>query len=86
MTRLACLLRIRLLYPHFLFKKGSRMHILFMTSLFLMLGFALFGIAQLTDMALKYYNAPFSMFLSPVIALVVLWGLMCVLVYGVTHG
>lgn len=86
MTRFASMLRTRLLYPHFLFKKGSRMHILFMACLFLILAFATFGISKLIDVALMHFGVPFPGFISVGTSLIAMWGLIYVLAYGVTHG
>ena len=86
MTRITTLICIRSLYPHFLFKRGSIVHCLFMVCLILLLGASLFGMYSVFKLLLDTYAVPFSSALSCGGSAIGLWVMIMGIRYGVTYA
>lgn len=86
MTRIATLICIRSLYPHFLFKRGSTVHCLFMICLIVLLASSSMGIFSVLKAVLNHFSAPCADLLSVAGSVMGLWALVAGIRYGVTYG
>lgn len=86
MKHVAILICIRSLYPHFLFKRGSIVEIIFMLCLLALMGSSLVGCVVLARWPLEYFEVPFAPILSCGLGVVWLWLLIVGIARGVTYG
>jgi hypothetical protein len=86
MTRIATLICIRSVYPHFLFKRGSTVHCLFMICLFALLASSSVGIFSVLKAALDHFSAPCADLLSVAGSAMGLWALVTGIRYGAMYG
>jgi hypothetical protein len=86
MKRIAILICIRSLYPAFLFKRGSIVHIIFVVCLLTLMVTSAFGCISLVMMPLEHFAVPYARMLSWAIGTFWIWLLIVGIRYGVTHG